>query len=220
MEAMSAPEPEKPGARSARHEHRTAVSPGQSEQWVPIDGSAEDGCAEHDAASGERPHDHGDHARDHAALDHSAHDHAAHDHAGHYHPDLSRPAQPGTAQPGAAQPGRPRVDVWDLLRFLSELFAFVSLCVWGFVVFPLPWNIVAGIAAPVAAILVWALFRSPKAVFATDTFGKAIAEIVVMSAAAFAWWGMGHPLVAVIWAVVALVIGIVVGRRELNRGAA
>jgi hypothetical protein len=189
--------------------------------FVPIDG-VEPGCdgdqdgdvpaaASAAAARGRDPHTRGQ--RHH---DHDPHANGS-DHAGHYHPDLSHSQG---AEAGRVPVPRARVDVLDLLRFLSELFAFVSLCVWGFVAFPLPWNIVAGILAPVAAILVWALFRSPRAVFDTDTFGKAIAEIVVMSAAAFAWWGMGHPVVAVVWAVVALLLGILVGRRELARAHA
>ena len=61
-------------------------------------------------------------------------------------------------------PAQPQVGVWDVLRFVIELFAFVSLAVWGFIAWPLPWNIVVGIGAPLFAIVLWALFRSPKAV--------------------------------------------------------
>ena len=110
---------------------------------------------------------------------------------------------------------RASIDVWDVLRFLIELFAFVSLAIWGFVAWPLPWNIVVGIGAPLLAIVLWALFRSPKAVIHIDTFGKAIVEIIVMTAAAFAWWDLGQPIVAIVFAVVALFSGIVSGRKEL-----
>ncbi|WP_022900803.1 YrdB family protein [Humibacter albus] len=110
---------------------------------------------------------------------------------------------------------RAPIDVWDVLRFLIELFAFVSLAVWGFIAWPLPWNIVVGIGAPLFAIVLWALFRSPRAVIRIDTFGKAIVEIIVMTAAAFAWWDLGQPIVAVVFAVVALASGIISGRKEL-----
>ena len=113
-------------------------------------------------------------------------------------------------------PAQPQIGPWDVLRFVIELFAFVSLAVWGFIAWPLPWNIVAGIVAPLFAIVLWALFRSPKAVFRIDTFGKAIIEIIVMTAAAFAWWDLGQPVVAVVFALVALLSGIVSGRRELS----
>ncbi|WP_426625055.1 YrdB family protein [Leifsonia sp. McL0607] len=102
----------------------------------------------------------------------------------------------------------------DILRFLLEIFAIVSLGIWGFVGWPLPWNIVVGIGAPVLAILLWALFRSPKAVLHADPFVKAIVELVVMGSAAFAWWSLGQPIVALVFAVVATVSGVINGRRE------
>jgi hypothetical protein len=107
-----------------------------------------------------------------------------------------------------------KVGVNDVLRFVLELFAIVSLGVWGFLAWPLPWNILVGIGAPVVAILLWALFRSPKAVLHVDPFVKAIVEVVVMGSAAFAWWDLGQPVVAILFAVVATVSGVINGRRE------
>ena len=104
----------------------------------------------------------------------------------------------------------------DVLRFFLELFAFVTFAIWGFVTWSFPWNVVVGIAAPAAAILLWALFRSPKAVVRLDAFGKAVVEIVVMMGAALAWWQLGQPVVAIAFAVVATASGIVNGRRELT----
>lgn len=102
----------------------------------------------------------------------------------------------------------------DVLRFVLELFAIVSLGIWGFIAWPFPWNIVIGILAPVLAILLWALFRSPRAVLRVDPFGKGIIEIIVMAAAAFAWWDLGQPIVALVFAVVATISGLLNGRRE------
>jgi hypothetical protein len=111
----------------------------------------------------------------------------------------------------------PAIGATDILRFVLELFAFVSLGVWGFLAWPLPWpGILVGILAPAFAILVWALFRSPKAVFRLDPFGKAIVEIFVFGAAALAWWDLGQPIVAGVFAVVATVSGVLSGRRELS----
>ncbi|AWB96945.1 4-amino-4-deoxy-L-arabinose transferase [Agromyces badenianii] len=111
---------------------------------------------------------------------------------------------------------QPKIGPNDILRFFLELFAFVSLGIWGFVAFPLPWpGVLVGIGAPLLAILVWALFVSPKAVLRIDTFGKAIVEIAVFSAAAIGWWTLGQPVVAIIFAVVAAVSGILHGRKEL-----
>lgn len=111
----------------------------------------------------------------------------------------------------------PAIGANDILRFVLELFAFVSLGIWGFLAWPLPWpGILVGILAPAFAILVWALFRSPKAVFRLDPFGKAIVEIFVFGAAALAWWDLGQPIVAGVFAAVATVSGILSGRRELS----
>lgn len=104
----------------------------------------------------------------------------------------------------------------DILRFVLELFAFFTLGLWGFLTWPGPWqNVVVGIGAPVLAIVVWGLFRSPKAVFRLDPFGKALVEIIVFSSAAFAWWALGQPIVAVGFAIVAVVSGVINGRREI-----
>ena len=111
---------------------------------------------------------------------------------------------------------QPKIGPNDVLRFLLELFAFVTLGIWGFVAFPLPWpGVLVGLGAPALAILLWALFVSPKAVFRIDPFVRAFVEIAVFSAAAIAWWTLGQPVVAVAFAVVAGVSGILHGRREL-----
>lgn len=111
----------------------------------------------------------------------------------------------------------PKIGPNDILRFVLELFAFVSLGVWGVAAWPLPWpGLLIGVAAPAFAILVWALFRSPKAVFRLDPFGKAFVEICVFGAAALAWWDLGQPAVTVVFAIVATVSGVVSGRKELG----
>ncbi|MET0725667.1 MAG: YrdB family protein [Leifsonia sp.] len=110
-----------------------------------------------------------------------------------------------------------RVSPNDVVRFLLEIFAIVTLGIWGFTAWPLPWpGVLIGIAAPVIAIVLWGLFRSPKAVFHMDAFGKAIVEIFVMGAAALAWWDLGQPIVAGVFAVVATVSGIINGRKEVS----
>ena len=110
----------------------------------------------------------------------------------------------------------PKIGPNDVLRFVLELFAFVSLGIWGFVAFPLPWpGVLVGLGAPALAILLWALFVSPKAVFRVDPFGQALVEIAVFSAAAIGWWMLGQPVVAVVLALVAAVSGILHGRKQL-----
>lgn len=116
-----------------------------------------------------------------------------------------------------ATPDTPKVGFNDLLRFLLEVFAIVTLGIFGFVAFALPWpGVLLGIGLPLVAILLWALFRSPKAVFRVDPFVKALVEIAVFSSAAIAWWVMDQPVIAVVFAVVAAVSGIINGRREFG----
>ena len=103
----------------------------------------------------------------------------------------------------------------DVLAFACELFAFVSLAIWGFAVWPFPWNIVAGIGAPLVAILVWALFVSPRAVLAVHPFVRAVVELLVYVSATLAWWSMGLTWVGLIFGVVAVTTGVLAGRRRI-----
>lgn len=103
----------------------------------------------------------------------------------------------------------------DILAFLCELFAIVSLAIWGFASWPLPWNIVAGIGAPLLAILVWALFVSPRAVVAVHPFVRAVVELLVYAAATIAWWSLGQAWTGLIFGVIAVTVGVIAGRRRL-----
>lgn len=127
------------------------------------------------------------------------------------------PETPRTTAPDAtAASAAPRVTPNDIIRFLLEVVAIVSLAIWGFTMWPLPWpGILFGIATPLVAILLWALFLSPKAVLQVDAFGRAIFEIAIMGSVAFAWWSMEQPYIAVAFALVATVSGVVNGRARL-----
>ncbi|MEO8906839.1 MAG: YrdB family protein [Microbacteriaceae bacterium] len=105
------------------------------------------------------------------------------------------------------------IGINDVLQFFIELFAFVSLGVWGFVAWPLPWSVVVGVGAPLLAIVLWALFLSPRAVLHIDSYAKALIEIAVMVSAAYAWWDLGQPIVAIVFAAVAAVSGVIKGRK-------
>lgn len=109
-----------------------------------------------------------------------------------------------------------RIGPVDVLRFVLELFAFATFAIWGFSTWDLPWSIVVGIGAPIVAILIWALFLSPRAVFAIDVYGRSLIELVIMGAAALAWLHLGHPVVAIVFGVLAVVSGVVAGRRSLS----
>lgn len=124
---------------------------------------------------------------------------------------------PANAQDAAAPAGtRPALTPLDILAFLCELFAFVTLAFWGFAAWPFAWNILFGIAAPVAAILLWALFVSPRPVFVIHPFARAIVELLVYASATIAWWSIGFAWVGLGYAVVAVTVGVLAGRRRLG----
>lgn len=130
-----------------------------------------------------------------------------------------RPVRPAAPEqpPSTGIPSgtRPALDAVDVLAFLCELFAFGTLAVWGFTAWPFPWNIAVGIAAPVAAILLWALFVSPRAVFAVHPFVRALVELMVYAATTIVWWTSGNVWIGLAFAIVAVAVGLVAGRRRL-----
>jgi hypothetical protein len=118
-----------------------------------------------------------------------------------------RPGRPG----GGSRP----IKANDVLRFFLELFAFASLAFWGYMAWPFPFPAVFYIIGlPGFAIVLWALFRSPKAIVKNDPVGKAIVEIAVMGAAAYTWFSLDYPIVGIVFGVLAAVSGVVNFRRE------
>ena len=107
-----------------------------------------------------------------------------------------------------------RPGVIDIVRLLTELVAFGTLALWGFLAFAFPWNLVFGIGAPVFAILLWALFLSPRAVIAVHPFVAAFIELLIFVSATLAWWSIGQPWIGLAFGVVAVATGLVVGRRR------
>lgn len=122
------------------------------------------------------------------------------------------PTSSGPAGRTAGMVERP--GVIDIVRLLTELVAFGTLALWGFVSFAFPWNIVFGIGAPVFAILLWALFLSPRAVIAVHPFVAALIELLIFVSATLAWWSLGQPWIGLAFGVVAVATGLVVGRRR------
>ncbi len=120
------------------------------------------------------------------------------------------PAKPAEPAPGMRTP----LSAIDLAALVCELFAFATLAVWGFAMWPLPWNIVVGVGAPILAILIWALFVSPRAVLAVHPFVRALVELLVYASATVAWWGMGQTWIGLVFGVVAVTVGVIAGRRR------
>ncbi|WP_396656593.1 YrdB family protein [Microbacterium sp.] len=125
------------------------------------------------------------------------------------------PTPPPAPQPLPERPG-PVTLVLYTVRFLVELFAFFTFAWWGFTSWPFAWNILAGVAAPAVAILVWALFVSPRAVIRVHPFVRAAVELIVFAAATVAWWTMGQVWIGLVFALFAVGSGVLVGRRRLS----
>lgn len=121
-----------------------------------------------------------------------------------------------SAQAPLAPGMRPRPTAVEIGSVLCGVVAFVTLAIWGFTGWPFPWNLVAGIGAPLLALLVWALFVSPRAVLAVHPFVRAIVELFVYAAATIAWWSMGQAWIGLIFAIVAVTFGALNGRRRLG----
>jgi Protein of unknown function (DUF2568) len=108
----------------------------------------------------------------------------------------------------------------DIVRFLLELFAFFSLGYWGYLAWPFPWpGVLFMIGAPLFAIVVWGLFRSPKAPIPLDSVGRALIEIFVMGTAVVTWFLLDSPIVGGIFGIVALISGTINARAENSREA-
>lgn len=76
------------------------------------------------------------------------------------------------------------------------------------------------IGTPLFAIVVWGLFRSPKARLPLDPVGRGLVEIAIMGSAVLAWATLGYPLVALGFGIIALVSGIINLRNEITQEAA
>lgn len=123
-----------------------------------------------------------------------------------------RPEKPAEPLPAGT---RAPLDAVDVVAFLCELFAFGTLAGWGFTAWPFPWNIGVGLAAPLIAILLWALFVSPRAVIAVHPFVRAFVELLVYASATIVWWTSGSAWVGLAFAIVAVSVGLIAGRRRL-----
>lgn len=111
---------------------------------------------------------------------------------------------------------RPVITVLDIVRAVVLAVAVASLALWGFASWPLPWNIIAGLSAPVVVIVVWALFLSPRPVLRVHPFLRATVELLIYVGVTIAWWSMGQALIGTAFALVAIVTGVLSGRRALS----
>lgn len=111
---------------------------------------------------------------------------------------------------------RPVITVLDIVRAVVLVVAVASLALWGFASWTLPWSVIAGVGAPLVVLLMWALFLSPRPVLQVHPFLRAVVELFIYVGVTIAWWSMGQALIGTAFALVAIVTGVLSGRRALS----
>ncbi|MGW9021037.1 DUF2568 domain-containing protein [Leucobacter chromiiresistens] len=104
----------------------------------------------------------------------------------------------------------------QLARGLFQLAAIVIVTVWGFLAWPLPFpGILTGLGLFVLAVLLWALFLSPKPVLRVDRFAQALFELCLIAAAVAALLALGvHWVGAAAFGVAAAAVGFIASSRR------
>lgn len=101
------------------------------------------------------------------------------------------------------------MSILSALRSIVHLLLILSISAWGFLAWPLPLpGVLIGLGMLVAAVLIWALFLSPKPVLGVDRFGQSIVELLLIAGAVAALLAIGvFWVVPVALGLVAVVVG-------------
>jgi hypothetical protein len=91
------------------------------------------------------------------------------------------------------------------VKFLLELAAFAALAYWGARTGHGGWAVVAAIAAPLAAVLVWGLFAAPRAKRRLPVAARAPLELAVFGLAAGGLAAAGAVTLAIVFGAVVIV---------------
>ncbi|MFC9283739.1 YrdB family protein [Streptomyces collinus] len=112
----------------------------------------------------------------------------------------------GEGERGAAVvDGRPWYVANELLAFLIEIVALGLLCWWGFTASgDVGVSVLLGVGTPAVAALLWGLLAAPRAPFRPPLPGVLLVKGLVLGGGALALYGVGHPVGAVVVAVVTL----------------
>lgn len=103
----------------------------------------------------------------------------------------------------AVLPGPWWFAVNEVLAFLLELAALALLCRWGFSTGDnAPNRIALGVGVPLAAIVLWGLFAAPKARLRPGLPCVLLVKALVLGGSAVAVCALGHPVAAIVLAVV------------------
>jgi hypothetical protein len=91
------------------------------------------------------------------------------------------------------------------VKFLLELAAFAALAYWGATIGHGGWAVVAAIAAPAAAVVIWGLFAAPRAKRRLPLPARAPLELAVFGLAAGGLAAAGAVILAIIFGAVVIV---------------
>ncbi|UTX53544.1 DUF2568 domain-containing protein [Leucobacter aridicollis] len=106
--------------------------------------------------------------------------------------------------------------IQQAVRGLFHLIAIIAITVWGFMSWEMPFpGIFTGLGLLALSLLLWALFLSPKPVLATDRFGRALIELLLLAAGVGAMLGLGiNWIVAVVFGLAGATLGFVTSLRS------
>ncbi len=107
-----------------------------------------------------------------------------------------------------------KIGVFAVIAFLLELGALFALGYLGFTQFAFPMTVLCGIGLPLAAAVLWGLFRAPRRTFATPFWVRVAVEVIVMGSAVIALAVCNLPVLAIAFAAVAILAGFVNDRSE------
>ena len=91
------------------------------------------------------------------------------------------------------------------VKFLLELAAFAALAYWGASIGHGAWAVVAAIAAPLAAVLIWGRFAAPRARRRLPVAARVPLELAVFGLAAAGLATAGAVTLAIIFGAVVIV---------------
>lgn len=102
------------------------------------------------------------------------------------------------------------------VRGLFHLTAIVTVTVWGFTGWDMPFpGTFVGLGLLALSVLIWALFLSPRPVLATDRFGRALIELLLLAAGVASMLGLGvNWMIAVAFGVVGAALGFITSIRS------
>ncbi|WP_153006631.1 DUF2568 domain-containing protein [Leucobacter sp. G161] len=102
------------------------------------------------------------------------------------------------------------------VRGLFHLTAIAVITAWGFVGWEMPFpGILVGLGLLALSVLLWALFLSPRPVLATDRYGRALIELLLLAAGVASMLGLGvHWIIAVAFGVVGATLGFIASIRS------